>query len=492
MPSTPISRWRSPRIVLTTAALVALVASSSPIIVQAAPTYQLRVAADASRSISVPVNGATLTASRYMFTTPDARVRSVSFWVDDRSMTSAPESVDPSAKYDLAGTAADGSALPFDTNRLADGSHVLSVRITTAKSPIVIHSTFTVANRQVVPSPTPVPTVAPTQVPTPVPTVAPTPTPTAVPTPVPTVAPTPTPTPVATAVPTPVPTMTPTPLPTTAPTPVPGDAWAVAFGTRPTSGALSYNGNCPSVIEGRTFRDLGTNVVAIRIENCSNVTVRANDFINVSEVVYAVDSSNIIVIDNRYQNITGPYERVGLNRANFVQFNRVSGGLIDHNKGRCGDTEDIVSIYRSNNVVVEDNHFEGALTSTAGCLAWRSGSGSGIALGDDGGSSNVARRNILVNVGQVGMFIAGGMNHRMEDNIVIGQQRPSTNVGMYVWNQSPAACSGLTVARNRVQFYRADGVSNPYWNAGNCGTISGTGNVWGDAGLDIGLYRVAL
>jgi len=479
MPSTSISGWRSRRIILVAVATLAIAASSAPAVVQAAPNYQLRVAANAARSSSTAVDGATLAAARYVFTTPDTRVRSVAFWIDDRSMTSAPLSTDPNAKYDLAGTALDGSALPFDTARLANGSHLLSTRITTSKSTVELHATFTVANG--LPAPTPAPT--------PVPTPAPTPVPTFTPTPVPTPAPTATPTPV----PTPAPTATPTPVPTLVPTPVPGDPWSVPFGTRPASGPLAYNGNCPSVIEGKMFRDLGANVVAIRIENCSNVTIRGNDFINVAEGIYALNSSNVNIIDNRYQNITGPYERVGLNRANFVQFNNVNSGLIDHNKGRCGDTEDIVSLYKTSNVVVEDNHFEGALANTTGCLAWRSTSGSGIALGDNGGSNNIARRNILVNVGQVGMFIAGGTNHQMLDNIVIGQQRPSSNVGMYVWNQSSTgACSGLTVAGNRVQFFRADGVSNPYWNAGNCGTLAGSGNAWGDSSLNISLYRVAL
>lgn len=68
---------------------------------------------------------------------------------------------------------------------------------------------------------------------------------------------------------------------------------------------------------------------------------------------------------------------------------------------------------------------------------------------------------------------------------------PQSNVGIYVWNQYPTkACSGHTVARNRVLWLRADGVPNPYWNAGNCGTIAGSGNVWGDRTLDIERYRV--
>jgi len=273
---------------------------------------------------------------------------------------------------------------------------------------------------------------------------------------------------------------------------VAADVWSVAFGSRPGSGPISLRDCRDVVIENRTFRDLGANVIAIRLERCTNVTIRANDFINVSEGVYAVASSNIRIIDNRYQNITGPYERVGLNRANFVQFDSVNGGLIDHNKGRCGDTEDIVSLYKTSNVIVEDNQFEGVASSSPGCLAWRSSSGSAIALGDDGGSGNTARRNIVITPGQVGIFIAGGLNHQMTDNIVIGEQRDKSNVGMYVWNAYPYPCSGQTVSGNRVYWRKADGALNGFWNGGNCGSIAGTGNNWADTSLDVNRYRVSL
>lgn len=245
--------------------------------------------------------------------------------------------------------------------------------------------------------------------------------------------------------------------------------------------------NCRDVvIENLTLRDFGSGVIAIRIENCTNVTIRAVDFLNVAEGVYALNSTNISVIDSRYSNITGPAQpRTGANVANFVQLNKVTGALIARNKGKGGDTEDIISVYQSSNVVVEDNHFEGT--------NWTSGSGSGIALSDGGGSGNIARRNILVNPGQVGAFIAGGINSVIADNIIIGQQRDKSNVGIYVWNQSSSACSGHTVSGNRVLWLRADGVPNPAWDARNCGTITGwSTNVWNDPTLDIEQYRVGL
>ncbi len=42
---------------------------------------------------------------------------------------------------------------------------------------------------------------------------------------------------------------------------------------------------------------------------------------------------------------------------------------------------------------------------------------------------------------------------------------------MYIWNQSTGTCSGHSVTGNRVYWKNASGTNNPYWNAGNCGTV---------------------
>jgi len=309
--------------------------------------------------------------------------------------------------------------------------------------------------------------------------------------PSPTAAPSPSAAPSAT--PSPAPSPTPASTPSSAPTATP----APTFGSRPASGPISLRDCRDVVIENKTFRDLGVNVIAIRLENCTNVTIRNVDLWNVSEGVYALNSSNVMVTDSRYLNITGPYERVGLNRANFVQFDKVTGGLVARNKGRCGDTEDIVSVYRSSGVVVEDNHFEGVLVGSAGCLAWRSPSGSAIALGDSGGTDNIARRNVLVNAGQVGgAFISGGQRSQITDNIVVADVSPRNNIGGYVWDiNRTGTCAGHTVARNRIRYPKPDGnyIAGGFWNAGDCGTLAGwSTNTFNDPSLRTADYRVVL
>lgn len=283
--------------------------------------------------------------------------------------------------------------------------------------------------------------------------------------PAPTVAPTATPAPTAAP--------TATPAPTTAPTASPADPWAVAFASRPLSGPIQLSGAaCQNiVIEGLTFRDLGANVNAIRLDSCSNVTIRANDFLNVAQGITAYDSTNVRIEWNRYRNILGPHERNGLNRGNFVQFVYAVGGYIGHNKGEglaTEDPEDLINLYSSegtaaNPIIIEYNALEGS--------AWRSTSGAGILLGDAGGEWQIARYNTLLTPGSAGIAIASGTNISVIGNTLYGEGRTGSNVGISVWNQYGTPCSGITVSGNKARWWKANGQRAEFWNGGNCGTI---------------------
>ena len=156
------------------------------------------------------------------------------------------------------------------------------------------------------------------------------------------------------------------------------------------------------------------------------MTIRNNDFTRVAQAITATDSTDIRVEWNRYSEILGPHERVGLNRANFVQFDQVRGGYIGNNKGKWrrhrGHRQPArLRRLRRGTLYVEYNHFEGR--------DWSSESGQGSRSGDGGSSHSIARNNVLLNPGQVGIFIAGGTNNAIIDNVLYGEQRPSSNVG---------------------------------------------------------------
>ena len=258
----------------------------------------------------------------------------------------------------------------------------------------------------------------------------------------------------------------------TAPAPTPTAAADVPFGSRPASKAVTCNRGFGMTISGHTFRDIRDDTPAISILGCTNVVIEDNDFIGDAEPIYVQGSTNVIIRRNRYQNITGPHERNGSHRGNFTQWDNSFGGQIVDNTGIGGDTEDVISIYQSGGedaahpLLIARNHFEGT--------NWTSVSGSGILLGDGGGSHVVVRDNVLLNVGQVGIGIAGGSDIHVLHNTVYGERRAGSNVGIYAWGQG-ASCSALEITGNRVWFEKANGTQSPIYDAGNCGTIAGLG-----------------
>jgi parallel beta-helix repeat protein len=220
-------------------------------------------------------------------------------------------------------------------------------------------------------------------------------------------------------------------------------------------------------ITGRQFVDIAD--VAIIVEQCDNVTITGNDFSNVVGGIYVLDSTNVTITWNRYENIGDG--TIGSGHSNFVQFANSIGGYIAHNKGIGGNTEDIISIYQSGGasasspLIIEYNAFQGT--------NWSSESGSGSMLGDSCGAHMVVRFNTYLSPGQAGIGIACGTDIHVTDNIIYGEMRPLSNVGIYIWNQYTGECSGNEIARNQVRWYRYDGTENPYWNSGNCGAVAG-------------------
>lgn len=268
--------------------------------------------------------------------------------------------------------------------------------------------------------------------------------------------------------------------------------WGAAFGSRPvTSTPVNCNGQSNVTISGHTFKSIGNDTPSITINNCTNVTVMGNDFVDDTEPIYVVNSKNVTISWNRYQNITGPHTRNGSNRGNFTQWVNSFGGSIHNNKGIGGDTEDIVSIYKSGGasatspLVIENNAFQGS--------NWTSTSGSGLMLGDGGGSHIVARNNTLVNPGQVGIGVSGGTDIHVTGNTVYGEKRTGSNVGIYVANYSGAAAmGGIEVGSNTVSWKNASGVNNGGYDSGSAGPVTGWSTNMFNANLTITSLAVSL
>lgn len=223
------------------------------------------------------------------------------------------------------------------------------------------------------------------------------------------------------------------------------------------------------VLDGYHFTGSGSSD-CVRIEGASNVTVKNSKFTNCHKGVYALNASNIVVTNNTFT-----ADRSDRGR-NAVQFDKVSRGRIANNSisVSIGGTkaEDHINLYKSNGtaanpIYVENNTIRGGGPSR---------SGSGIMLGDGGGSYQVARNNILVNPGQVGIGVAGGQYISVLSNKVYSPARSWSNVGIYIWNQYDPACSGHTVSYNEVDWRNSSGSRNGFWDGKNCGAISMSGN----------------
>lgn len=215
----------------------------------------------------------------------------------------------------------------------------------------------------------------------------------------------------------------------------------------------------------------------IQLSNCSGITVDSCYISDVSTGLYALQSSTVKFRYNNVTNVQGPYPQ-----GQMLQFDNVKGAGNQVLNNSCenvsglSNPEDVISIYQSNGtasdpIMIVGNRIRGGGPSR---------SGSGIVLGDKGGSYIVAKNNILVNTGNCGIGIAGGNNIQVTDNMIFGAQTAVSNVGIYIWNQSGGGCSVNTISGNQVNWTNAAGQQNSNWNGGNCGTVVGWNtNTWG-------------
>lgn len=220
--------------------------------------------------------------------------------------------------------------------------------------------------------------------------------------------------------------------------------------------------NCSNVVI-RHCKIGPASTVGIQLYQCKNVQIDSSSFWAVTSGVYAILSQSVIVSNCQGKNMMGPYPR-----GQFVQFNQVSGGgnKIINNKFEnilgASNPEDAINIYKSNGLATDPIQISGNQIRGGG----PSNSGSGIMVGDGGGSYIDVVNNILVDPGQCGMAIAGGNNMVMSDNQIYARSQPFTNVGLYYWNQSGVASSNITMSGNQVNWTKSTGQLNNTWLSG--------------------------
>ncbi len=204
--------------------------------------------------------------------------------------------------------------------------------------------------------------------------------------------------------------------------------------------------------------------LGIELWNCKNVVIDSCFITNVKAGVVAYTCFTVKVNKNRFLNMQGPYPS-----GNFVQFNNVSGGgsQINYNKcvnivGQAAHPQDGLSVYKSNglpgdSIQVIGNWIKG------GQVINDSGGAAGIVLGDVGGSYQVARYNILVNPGFVGMQVQGGSHIKMDHNIIYSKATPYSNNGISYGNYSGKPSTDVNISYNKIRFYNKQNAELDMW-----------------------------
>jgi hypothetical protein len=127
---------------------------------------RLAVSLSPDRSNAVRLDGATMKGKVYVFVRNSETLDKVDFYMDYSGRTQQPTRTDTDPPFDFAGTATDGTALPYDTTKLADGSHTIRAVLTWSNGRTSSRrGNFTVANSSATATPSAsltTPTTAPT------------------------------------------------------------------------------------------------------------------------------------------------------------------------------------------------------------------------------------------------------------------------------------------------------------------------------------------
>ena len=214
---------RDRKVVVVLAVSIALALSGLGMESASASTRStLALSLNSDRSNAVRLDGAAVKGQIYVFVRDSETLDKVDFYLDGSPRTKPPARTEWSAPFDFAGTAADGTAVPYDTSKLADGSHRIRVVLTWSDGATSSRrANFTVANG-VTTTPTTAPAAPTTTAPAPPPTTttapAPPPTTTTAPAPAATTTTAPAPAATTTTAPAPAPPTTTAPPTTLAPT----------------------------------------------------------------------------------------------------------------------------------------------------------------------------------------------------------------------------------------------------------------------------------
>jgi parallel beta-helix repeat protein len=242
--------------------------------------------------------------------------------------------------------------------------------------------------------------------------------------------------------------------------------------------------NC-SNIHITNCRFVNTQGYGVMLYNCKNITIDNCFVSNVGFGFYAYLCQTIKVNNNQGLNINSS-STVG--HGHFAQFNTVTGGgnQINNNKveniaGVAIDPHDIINLYKSSGIQGDSIQVIGNWIRGGQRKLVNNDGAAGIVLGDVGGSYQVARWNILVNPGYIGLQAQGGNHIKADHNRIYSSQTPISLLGMSWGNYSGTSSTDVKYAYNQVRWYDYHNNEHSFGQNGTGLTL--ISNTWGASSI---------
>ncbi|MDR3492093.1 MAG: RICIN domain-containing protein [Gammaproteobacteria bacterium] len=243
------------------------------------------------------------------------------------------------------------------------------------------------------------------------------------------------------------------------------------------------------LVSNSQFTKINSN--AVKVQGSANVTIQNNKINTVTSGIYVATTTNVKVLKNNLAHMQGKPH------ANFIQFNQVNGtgnrimcniGLQDAygTPNTLDSIEDDISLYKSKGTITDPILVVGNKVKNGG----PSGTGSGIMLGDNGGTNIIARDNVVVNTGNLGMAMSGGTNIQLVNNKIFSTYFPITHNALAVWNYNMGTviCDNVTATGNQVNWTDAWGPETTIWTNGTCSNTHFSSNTFQDARITAALF----
>jgi len=221
-------------------------------------------------------------------------------------------------------------------------------------------------------------------------------------------------------------------------------------------------------------------------DRADGVMMRGTRNILIQGNVVAFGESNVVVMDTRSAQVIGNFllnpQDSDSRSQNILVSDNSKDILIDGNYALASTNiskypfpetqEDSINLETTDGVTVRNNYISGG----------RSPSGCGVVV-EYGANNTRILNNTLVDTGQCGIGIAGGLNQIIDGNRIINSTPvpDGGNSAIYVWWIDPtsAPCGGITITNNIASAIKPDGVTESgYWKGSGCDPVALAANIF--------------